>query len=400
MASSIDTESGLEVVRRYFDAMAERDLGAAATFWAPGGVERIIGQEDLVAPQGIQEYFGPLFEAFPDWRFEVIETITEGERTAVRWRAEATFAGPGQFQGFEPNGAAISVEGCDVVTVRDGVIQHNDVYLDSGDIARLPPAGSPAETQLARLANLRTRLQMRRQGDAPERIADGVWIVRGGFPMRTMNVYLIEEAGGVTVFDAGIRDMVVPIRSAAAQLGGIRRVVLGHADADHRGAAPGLRAPVYCHPAEREAAESASSFRPYWNYDRLEPPGGWIVPRLIPIWDGGPVPVAGTVSEGDEIAGFRVIELPGHAPGLIGLFREADRLALVSDCFYTLDLRTGRRGPARVPHPSTNMSTAQAADSIRKLAALNPSAVWAGHTDPVTGDVATQLEHAAASATA
>ena len=41
----------------------------------------------------------------------------------------------------------------------------------------------------------------------------------------------------------------------------------------------------------------------------------------------------------------------------------------------------------------------QAAGSIRKLAALRPSTVWAGHTDPVTGDVVTQLEHAAATAT-
>ncbi len=39
----------------------------------------------------------------------------------------------------------------------------------------------------------------------------------------------------------------------------------------------------------------------------------------------------------------------------------------------------------------------QARDSIRKLAALNPSAAWAGHADPVGGeDVAQQLERAAA----
>jgi glyoxylase-like metal-dependent hydrolase (beta-lactamase superfamily II) len=138
--------------------------------------------------------------------------------------------------------------------------------------------------------------------------------------------------------------------------------------------------------------------RPYHRFEILEPPARWVIPRLMPVWDGGSVQITGTVAEGDEIAGFRVIELPGHAPGLIGLFRERDRLALVSDCFYTLDLRTGMKAPARVPHPSTNASTEQAAESIRKLAALNPSAAWAGHTDPVTGDVIAQLEHAAATA--
>ena len=38
----------------------------------------------------------------------------------------------------------------------------------------------------------------------------------------------------------------------------------------------------------------------------------------------------------------------------------------------------------------------QARASIRKLAALNPSVAWSGHANPVTGDVAEQLERAAA----
>ncbi|HLY49372.1 MAG TPA: ester cyclase [Solirubrobacteraceae bacterium] len=405
MTSTTDTQasSGVDVTRRYFEALARHDLEAATAHWSPGGIDRIAGQEGLIAPAGVKEYFTGLFRAFPDFRFEILDIIGDGERIAVRWRAQATFAGPGQFQGFEPNGAQVEIEGCDVLTVRDGLIQHNDGYFDGGEVARqlgfLPPAGSPAEVRLARLANLRTRVHKRREGSEAERIADGVWIVRGGFPTRWMNVYLIEDEGQVTVFDAGIEDMVVPIRAAAARLGGIKRVVLGHADADHRGAAPGLGADVYCHPAEVEAARSPDPMRPYHRFEILEPPARWIIPRLMPLWDGGPVEIAGTVAEGDEIAGFRVVELPGHAPGLIGLWRERDGLALVSDCFYTLDLRTGLKASARVPHPSTNFSTEQAAESIRKLAALRPSAVWAGHTDPVTGDVVTQLERAAATAT-
>jgi glyoxylase-like metal-dependent hydrolase (beta-lactamase superfamily II) len=108
------------------------------------------------------------------------------------------------------------------------------------------------------------------------------------------------------------------------------------------------------------------------------------------------VQIAGTVDEGDEIAGFRVINLPGHAPGLIGLFRDSDRLALVSDCFYTLDPQTGIKGGARVPHPAFDIDVDQARASIRKLAGLDPSAAWAGHANPVTGDVRSELERAAA----
>jgi steroid delta-isomerase-like uncharacterized protein len=404
MASSTETAHGspTEVVQRYFQALSDHDLGAAAACWAERGVDRFVGQQEVVGPGGVRRYFEALFAAFPDFSFQVLETTGDENRVAVRWRASGTFAGPGSFQGFTANGAQAEFEGCAVLTVEGGLIQHNDAYVDTGDIARqlgfLPAIGSPAEARLARLANLRTRMLARLRGTEAEPIADGVWLVRGGFPARTMNVYLIKDGDGVTVFDAGISDMTVPIRSAAARLGGIKRVVLSHADPDHRGAAPGLGAPVWCHPAEREAAESADPFRPYWQLDRLGPHGRTLLPRLIPLWDGGAVEIAGTITGGDEVAGFRVIELPGHAPGLIGLFRERDRLALVSDCFYTLDPQTGLKKPAGIPHPAFNLSSQQAAESIRKLAALEPSAAWPGHADPVTGDVVSQLQRAAAGA--
>jgi glyoxylase-like metal-dependent hydrolase (beta-lactamase superfamily II)/predicted ester cyclase len=389
-----------EVAKRYFAALAEQDLDAAMACWAPGGLDRFVGQLELTAPDGIREYFSGVFAAFPDFDLEVIEITAYRARAAVRWRARGTFAGPGRFQGFEPNGARIEIEGCDVVTVADDLIDRNDAYLDSGDIARqlgfLPPVGSRAESRLAALANVRTRLVSRIQAREPERIAEGVWLIRGGFPLRTMNVYLLEEDGGVTVFDAGISEMARPVASAAARFGGIKRVVLGHADADHRGAAPGLDAPVYCHPADVAAAQSSSSFRDYFEFGKLHPHGRLLLSRLLPVWDGGAVSVAGTVQEGDSIAGFTVIELPGHAPGQIGLYRESDRVALSSDCFYTLDVQTGLMGAPRVPLDAFNFDTELARASIRKLAALEPRIAWAGHTKPVTGDVRGALEHAAA----
>ena len=391
--------SSAEVANRYFAALAARDVDSAVACWSPGAVDRFVGQQELVAPEGVRTYFTELFAAFPDFAFDVLETTSARERAAVRWRARATFAGPGRFQGFDPNGAQLEIEGCDVVTVHEGLIVANEAYLDSGGVARqlglLPASRSRTEGRLTALANLRTRLRRRLSGCAPEPVADGVWVLRGGFPSRTMNVYLLADEGGVTVFNAGIEAMVPAIATAAARLGGVRRVALGHADADHRGAAPGLKAPVYCHAAEREAANSDSAFRPYWDLRRLDAHARPIYPRLLRSWDGGAVPVGGTLAEGDEVAGFSVIELPGHAPGLIGLWRGSDRLALVSDCVYTLDPQSGRKRPAAVPHVAFNQNTEQARASIRKLGALKPTAVWPGHADAVTGDVAGALARAA-----
>jgi glyoxylase-like metal-dependent hydrolase (beta-lactamase superfamily II)/predicted ester cyclase len=391
-----------DVARRYFEALSRHDLDAAVACFAPGAVDRIANGPELRAPEGVRAYFTELFAAFPDFRLEVLQTTTARGRCAVQWRATGTFAGPGRYQGLEPNGERVDVCGCDVVTVDGDSIVANEGHIDAAAIATqlgfLPAPGSRGEQRLTRLANLRTRIASRIHASEPEPVADGVWLIRGGVP-KNMNVYLIEEpGGGVTVFDAGIVEMAPAVRAAGARMGGIRRLVLGHADADHRGIAPGIAAPVYCHPAECDAAASESAFRTYFDLTKLRPPGPAVYKRLLPMWDGGPVGIEGTVSEGDEVAGFTVIELAGHAPGLIGLFRESDRLALVSDCVYTINPETGIKGPPRVPHPAFNEDTGRARESIRKLAALRPAAVWAGHANPVTGDVDGQLQAAAAAA--
>src|SRR5207244_3758265 len=101
-------------------------------------------------------------------------------------------------------------------------------------------------------------------------------------------------------------------------LGGINRVVLGHAHPDHRGAAPGLGAPVFCHPEDKGDAEGDGGAH-YFRVSELEKPHArFLTPWLLKRWDGGPVEIAGTVEEGDEVAGLEVLHLPGHAPGLIG----------------------------------------------------------------------------------
>jgi hydroxyacylglutathione hydrolase len=391
-----------ETTKRYFQALAEHDLDTAISLWSPGAIDRFAGGESLIAPDGIRSYFTDLFAAFPDFQFEIVDATTYRERCAVRWKASATFAGPGRFQGFAANGARIAIEGCDVVTVKDGVIVANDAYLDSADVARqlglLPPAGSPAERTLARVANFRTRVAHAAVSREPEAIAPGVWIIRGSIG-RSLSVYLIEEpdGSGVTVFDGGARSMAPAIAAAGARLGGIKRIVLGHVDCDHRGAAPGLGAPVYVHPNELDAARSSSERRDYWRLSELAPWARPVYPGLFRLWDGGALEVAGTIAEDDPVAGFRVIDLPGHAPGLIALFREEDRLALVSDTVYTVNVNTGIPGAARVPHKAFNFDDGEARVSIHKLADLEPAVVWPGHSHPVSGaDVRGQLERAAA----
>ena len=198
----------------------------------------------------------------------------------------------------------------------------------------------------------------------------------------------------MTLFDAGARTMTRAVASAGAKLGGIQRVVLGHGHTDHRGSAPALGAPVLCHPDEVQDAEGSGGFR-YWP-DALgpadpaapdPPPAAPLTPGTAARWRS-----PGRSTEGDEIAGFSVVHIPGHAPGLIGLWRESDRLALVSDCFYTIDM-WGRDCPPHVPGRRLQLR--------HRAGARRACASWPRWSPPrrgpatpsrVTGDVRGQLE--------
>ena len=222
-----------------------------------------------------------------------------------------------------------------------------------------------------------------------EKVADGVWLLRGD-ARKAMNIYFLEDGDGVVQFDAGTKAMVKKARAAGEELGGVKRIVLGHAHADHRGTAPSLDAPVYCHPDEVTHAEAEGALWSYLDLSQLPVPARWIYPALLRRWDDGAVKIDGTVSEGDDVAGFRVIHFPGHAPGQIGLWRESDRLALVSDVIYLIDsTRLGKRlpkGEASVPHPAWGWDHGKAKESVRKLAALEPALVCSGHDEPLRGE--------------
>jgi steroid delta-isomerase-like uncharacterized protein len=150
------------IARGYFDAVAQRDVSAMASFWEPGAPDVIHGVVDMTVPDDLHAWFGNLFAAFPDFSFEVLDVIAGDEKVAVRWHATGTFNGNGKFEGLLPNGRSVDVEGCDVLTIRDGLIRRNDAHLNGAEMARqlgaLPPVGSPPERALSAVLNLKTRL--------------------------------------------------------------------------------------------------------------------------------------------------------------------------------------------------------------------------------------------------
>jgi hydroxyacylglutathione hydrolase len=65
------------------------------------------------------------------------------------------------------------------------------------------------------------------------------------------------------------------------------------------------------HPDEVADAEGDAG-RSYTDFSRIENDRvREILPRLLARWDGGPVKITGTISDGEQVAGFRVIHTPG-----------------------------------------------------------------------------------------
>jgi steroid delta-isomerase-like uncharacterized protein len=160
-ATHTDTPSDTaSVARAYFEAIGRQDLDAMTQLWEPGGTGEIHGLVEVQVPDTFREWFGNLFEAFPDFKFEILELVAEGEKAAVRWRATGTFDGTASFEGMAPNGARADITGLDLLTIRDGRIHRNEAYLNGAEMARqlgaMPPSGSVAERVMLGAVNAKT----------------------------------------------------------------------------------------------------------------------------------------------------------------------------------------------------------------------------------------------------
>ena len=87
------------------------------------------------------------------------------------------------------------------------------------------------------------------------------------------------------------------------------------------------------------------------------------------------------MKEGDEVAGFTIIEAPGHSPGQVAYWRESDRVLILGDVLNGMNLITSVQGLHEPPSLFT-VDPALNRASAKKLAALKPEVVCFGHGKP------------------
>jgi hydroxyacylglutathione hydrolase len=203
-------------------------------------------------------------------------------------------------------------------------------------------------------------------------LAPGVWRLKEA-PRPLINVYLAEDV----LVDAGRR---WDKRRIFSELEGreISMVALTHVHPDHQGCAKAVcearGVPLACHADDVDAMEGrrpvAASPKP-------------VAQAFGKMWTGPPHEVDRVLQEGDEVAGFRVVHAPGHAPGEVIFFRDSDRVAICGDVIRNITYVTLRTKLAEPPADLTP-DPAENRRSIRKLAELNPSLILPGHGPAVT----------------
>ena len=211
-----------------------------------------------------------------------------------------------------------------------------------------------------------------------------------------VNSYLLEDAGEVTVIDAGLprhyRDIPGELAAMGRTVADIRALVLTHGHTDHIGFAERLRrqqVPVSVHEADAALARGelpnpVRGFGP----TRLRPllgflwfgilHGGLRIPKLQQVatfGDGATLDVPGSP---------RVILTPGHTPGSAVLHVPSRNALFVGDALATYAVTTGARGPQVAPFTA---DAAQAVASLARLEAVSADVVLPGHGDPWTAGV-------------
>jgi hydroxyacylglutathione hydrolase len=195
-------------------------------------------------------------------------------------------------------------------------------------------------------------------------LADDVWQL-SGLPANGINAYVV----GDVLIDAGMRlDRGRILKQVRDR--GLTTHALTHAHPDHYGAShavcDALGLPLWCGAADAEAVENG----------KIVGPGG----RLLP----GPQahPVARRLREGDEVAGFVVLDTPGHSPGHVSFWRESDRTLICGDVMWGWHPFL-LRGPIREPIGLFTPDVARNRASARRIAALEPELVCFGHGPPL-----------------
>jgi glyoxylase-like metal-dependent hydrolase (beta-lactamase superfamily II) len=205
------------------------------------------------------------------------------------------------------------------------------------------------------------------------------------YRMGSVNCYLVRTSGGFVLIDTGAGSARGQLEERLAEAGcgpgTLNLIVLTHGDFDHTGNAAYLRgtsgARIAMHCDDAGMAERGDMF---WNRSSGNAILRWLAPVVFRFAKSNRFVPDVHLDDGDSLSthGFdaRIVSIPGHSRGSIGILTNAGDL-------FCGDLLENLREPAR----NSIMDDLAACDaSIDKLAGMGIGMVYPGHGEPFAMD--------------
>lgn len=215
------------------------------------------------------------------------------------------------------------------------------------------------------------------------------------------NWYVLEEAGRLTLVDAGFPGHFgvfgEGLRSMGREAKDVEAIILSHAHADHMGfaerVAKAAKAPIFIHKNDVAAAQRAlqlpwfallsNAWRPYM--------AGMLTNAILNrVFSLAHVSNPRPFKDGDilEVPGRpHVIHLSGHTAGEVAFHLPDARVLISGDAMVTRDLYTGKFGNPQLTRPGLNDDYNEARRSLERLKGLGRVKMLPGHGRPWDGDI-------------
>lgn len=191
-----------------------------------------------------------------------------------------------------------------------------------------------------------------------------------------VSIWLVVSEDGVYIIDTGMASMSKDILTAARKLGKLQAILLTHGHSDHTGGIHNIlkeeNLPIYVHRDEIKYMEGRELFPRRKKLEYNVPPN--LVQPLAES-DGQLLPI------GDLVPYYT----PGHSPGHVAYYHVRDKVLIAGD------LLTSKRGKFTRPMPMFTADMAEAIESSRIIAELEPELVTICHSNDVR-NAALQLD--------
>ena len=135
-------QSNKEVVRAFVRAWNDRDFAAFDRLMGEGATLTVSGQAVPCDPAGTRAIAEEWTTAFPDWRFDLLALVADGDLVAAHMPYQGTFRRP--LYGLPPTGNLARVDEMVIFRIAGGhVVEAWEVYDEAGMWRQLgisPPA--------------------------------------------------------------------------------------------------------------------------------------------------------------------------------------------------------------------------------------------------------------------